>query len=249
MPEFNVMEAIWLASPKAQDGNLHYPEAFIDFLWDNGFVDTAKYPKETWKAAFEAFKQKEGNYKITHDEFLTLDKYRYRGELHVPFDALRINEGKYTDEGFLKLVSESVAPSCSLPPDLLQKYVEELKNEFRQEDDLLLIKAPAKQKIKKLLEENPSPLRKLEILFDDMLKAKAARKEIEELQRQAAPTATPEQMAALQQSTFTSGASSYAEEQAQRLKDVAKAKPASETSPAEGEPLKKIRRSKKGLRG
>lgn len=243
------MEAIWLTSPKEEDGSLHYPETLIYFLWENGFVDTAKFPKETWKAAFEPFKQPGGEYKITHDEFLTLDKFRYRGELHIPFDPLRINEGKYTDEGFEKLAQESIAPSCSLPPDLFKKFVDELKNEFRQEDDLLLIKTAAKQKIKKLLDENPSPLRKLEILFDNMLKAKGAEKEIEQLQQQVAPTASPEQLAALQQSTFTSGATSYAEVQAQRLKEVAKSRPAQEISPAEGEPLKKIKRSKKGLRG
>lgn len=258
MSQINVMEAIWQASTKAEDGNLYYPETFIAFLWENGFVDTAKYSKVVWKAAFDPFKQPDGIYRLTHNEFLILEKYRYTGEIHIPFDAARINEGKYTDEGFQKLVDASIAPSSCLPPDQLKKFVDELKNEFRQADDLLLVKAPTKTKIKKMLEENPSPLRKLELLFDDMLRSKSAQKEVEALRRQTAvPTATPEQLAALQQSQFLTGAASLAEAQSQKLREMAKTLPTKETGgparlpdgQAEGEPLKKIKRSKKGVRG
>lgn len=251
MAQVNVMEAIWQASSKAEDGNLYYPDTFIDFLWENGFVDTAKYSKAVWKAAFDPFKQPDGIYRLTHSEFLTLEKYRYTGEIHIPFDAARINEGKYTDEGFQKLVDASIAPSSSLAPDLLRKFIEELKKEFRQDDDLLLIQAAAKTKIKKMLEENPSPLRKLELLFDDMLRSKSAAKEVEALRQQTtAPAATPEQLAALQQSTFMTGAASLPEAQSKKLREMSKTLPAKELGgPAEGEPLKKIKRSKKGVRG
>lgn len=250
MAEFNVMDSIWQTSEKAEDGCLYYPLAFIDFLWDQGFVDTLAHPREEWRAAFEPFKQADGLYKITHAEFLTLDKYRYTGPIHIPFDAMRINEGKYTDEGLDQLVRDSIAPSCHLATAALQQWINDLKKEFRQPDDLILIKAPAKQKIKKLLDEAPSPLRHLEFLFDNLLSQKGIEKEVEAGAQKLSRVATPEQQVTLQQSTFTTGAASFAEMQAKRLKDVTKTStPKFEEATPGGELLKKVKRSKKGLRG
>lgn len=250
MPQINVMEAIWQTSEKGEDGALHYPIEFIDFLWDHGFADTAAFPKEEWRSAFEPFKQSDGHYKISHDEFLTLEKYRYDGEIHIPFDAMRINEGKYTDEGFDQLSRDSIVPSCGLQAADLKKWIDDLKKEFRQPDDLILIKANAKLKIKKLLEETPSPLRRLELLFDQLLSQKGIEKEVEAGAQKFALVATPEQQAALQQSTFSAGAVSFAEIQSKKLKAVTKTTGSkTEEAPPGGEPLKKVKRSKKGLRG
>lgn len=246
----NVMEFIWVSVDKGPDGSVHYPKEFIDFLWDYGFVDTKKHSKEIWRAAFEPFQQPDGHFKINHDEFLTLGKYRYEGEVKIPFDPMRINEGKYTDEGLGQLINESIAPSCGLDAQNLNRFFEGLKKEFRQSDDLILIKADAKQKIKKMLDENPSPLRRLELMFDGLLKKQGFKEETKETMQKVAATATPEQLAALQTSTFTAGPTSLAEEQAVKLKQMAKAKVPQAPSPDDaGEALKKIKRSKKGLRG
>lgn len=244
------MEVIWASSEKEKDGCLHYPPPLIDFLWDNGFVDTEKFNPEEWRQAFEAFKQKDGNYKISHDEFMTLDKYRYDGPIRIPFDPEKINEGKYTDEGFGQLVQSSIAPSCGLPPSELKQCIDDLKQEFRQDDDLVLIKAAAKQKIKKLLDEFPSPLRRLEIIFDRMMRSAGKQKEIETLDQATQMTATPEQAAAIQKSTFSAGALSVAETKAKALREITQAQ-SKEEPPANGggEELKSIKRSKKGLRG
>ncbi|MDP2599247.1 MAG: hypothetical protein Q8P84_00740 [Deltaproteobacteria bacterium] len=246
----NVMEFIWATVDKGPDGCVHYPLEFVDFLMDFGFVDTKKYSKEAWRAAFEPFKQPDGHFKLSRDEFLTLAKYRYAGEVKIPFDPMRINEGKYTDEGFGQLLNESIAPSCGLEAPTLNKFVEELKKEFRQPDDLILIKTEAKQKIKKLLEENPSPLRRLEIMFDNLLKKEGFKKEAKETVQKVSAAATPEQLAALQTSTFTEGPASFSEAEAKRLKNMTKAVTPDAPSPtAAGESLKDIKRSKKGLRG
>lgn len=246
----NVMEAIWASSEKAEDGCLHYPIEFIDFLWEHGFVDTQKYSKEDWRQAFAPFRQADGSYKISRDEFLTLDKYRYRGDIHIPFDAMRINEGKYTDEGLGELVRDSIEPSCGLAPDPFKKFIDDLKEEYRQADDLILIKADAKLKIKKLLEDYPSPLRRLEFLFDHLLKKEGIEEELDTTEKKIARTATPDQQAAVQQSTFLTGDATYSEAQAKRLKGIAKAKaPVEADTGRGGEPLKKVKRSKKGLRG
>lgn len=245
----NVMEAIWEMSPKEADGRVRYDQELVDFLWDYGFVDTKKFPKETWREFFGAFRQPDGTYQLNHKEFLNLEPYRYTGEIRIPLDPFRINEGKYTDEGFDKLVELSIAPSCSLLVNELQKFVTELKNEFRQSDQLILIKMPAKRQIKKLIEDHPSPLRRLEILFDKLLEQQAVKQQAIAAGQKISRVATPEEQQRLQASLFTTQ-SSFAETQAQRLKEVTKARSKTETLPeASGEELKKIKRSKKGIRG
>ncbi|OGQ48632.1 MAG: hypothetical protein A3H42_05715 [Deltaproteobacteria bacterium RIFCSPLOWO2_02_FULL_46_8] len=249
----NVMEFIWQSVDKSADGCIYYSIEFIDFLWDHGFVDTKKFSRQTWRTAFEPFKQPNGSFKLSHAEFLSLEKYRYAGEINIPFDAMRINEGKYTDEGFEQLAEDSLSPSCSLEAQAFQQFVDALKQEFRQPDGLILIKANAKQKIKKLLEDNPSPLRRLELMFDSMLRQKGeqAAKQADEDLKSVSRTATPEQIAALQTSTFTTGPTSLSEFKADELKKVTKAMPAKlEDLNIEGaEPLTKMKRSRKGMRG
>lgn len=249
----NVMDFIWQSVDKADDGCIYYSLEFIDFLWDHGFVDTQKFPRQAWRSAFEPFKQAGGAFKLNRAEFLSLEKYRYAGEIHIPFNPLLINEGKYTDEGFEQLAADSLRPSCGLEEPPFRLFIEELKSEFRQPDGLILVKAPAKQKIKKLLDENPSPLRRLEMMFDGMLRQKGeqAAKQAEEDLRHLSKTATPEQIAALQTSAFTMGPASMAESRAEELKKVTKAMSAKGEAPnIEGaETLTKMKRSRKGVRG
>ena len=104
----NVMEFIWKTIDKAHDGCVYYTLEFIDFLWDHGFVDTQKFSRQVWRSAFEPYKQANGSFKLNQAEFFTLDKYRYTGEIYCPFDAMQINEGKYTDEGFEQLSQDSI---------------------------------------------------------------------------------------------------------------------------------------------
>lgn len=245
----NVMEAIWALAEKEEDGSLHYAPEFIDYLWENSFVDTKKFPLETWRAAFEAFKQEDGTYRLSKEEFFSLDPYRYQGPVKIPFDAVKINEGKYTDEGFQKLVDLSIEPSCGLSSNDFKQFIEDLKKEFRQEDDLILIRTPAKQKIKKLLEDHPSPLRRLELSFDALLASTETEKKAEELRQKTGMVASEKQLAVMQQSTFLEGVGGPIEAQSKRLKKIAQIK-AKEELRAEGtESLKNIKRSKKGLRG
>lgn len=247
----NVMEFIWKTLDKAPDGCVYYTLEFIDFLWDHGFVDTQKFSRQVWRSAFEPYKQANGSFKLNQAEFFTLDKYRYTGEIYCPFEAMQINEGKYTDEGFEQLSQDSIRPSCGIDASPFQQFIESIKNEFRQPDGLILIKLAAKQKIKKLLEESPSPLRRLEVMFDSMLRKAGAAKQAATDLKSVSKSATPEQIAALQTSTFATGPTSLAESKAEELKKMTKAIPnKSEDLNVEGaETLTKLKRSRKGMRG
>jgi len=247
---FAVMEYLWETLEKTPDGKaIRYTLTDIEMLWRMGFVDTREYSLERWMLVFEPFKQADGTFLLEKDAFFALDQYRYKGEVHIPFDAMRINEGLYTDEGLQELLDASIAPSCSLPPDQLKAYFTELKNLFRTPEGLIKIVFEAKQKIKELIDKNPSPLRNLELLFDQMI-AQGAYKELEQKVEGAEAERVTAQ-AAIEASSFSAIPTTKTESAARMLKTVEKAKRKAHALQAEetGVSLKKIRRSRKGLRG
>lgn len=250
LSQFNVMEHLWETLDKTADGqHIRYTIVDLEQLWWMGFVDTQNYSMEAWCSIFEPYKQPDGSYQLTRDEFLSLDKYRYKGEIKIPFDPMLINEGRYTDDGLNELVQLSIAPSCNLTANQLKDFFDLLKNDFRESDGLILIREPAKQRIRALLEEHSSPLRNLEILLDQMFQEKG-----KELEGKVSQAESDEAImrAALQASRFSSAPTSKLEENAEALKALEKKKHRQEQSEIEGVKnieLKKIRRSRKGMRG
>jgi len=250
LKDFDVMEHLWGSLEKTPDGkHIRYLDGDIEQLWTMGFVDTARVDLVKWKALFEPMKQADGTYLLNHSEFIALDDYRYKGEIRIPFDAMLINEGKYTDEGLDELVDASIAPSCFLAGDKLREFMDGLKADFREPDGLILIKKPAKQRIKEMLDKHPSPLRNLELLLNHMLEVKGEelhgafeRGEIDAVTAQAA----------MQASSFSSTPATRTEAKAQGLKALQKARKKDKPAEVEGKEkteLRKIRRSRKGMRG
>ncbi len=248
---FDVMAYLWGTIDKTEDGeHVRYTVADVEQLWHMGFVDTARITMSEWKRLFEPHRQPDGSFLLGHDDFLALDAYRYKGEIRIPFDPMKINEGKYTDEGLDELIEASVVPSCSLAREQLQEFFTEFKGEFRDgSDGLIVIRAPAKQRIRALLDAHPSPLRNLELLLDRMLGAHEEEFE-EQLDRSEVDAATAE--AARQVSRFSAKPTSSVEAKADKLKQVTKArkkKPQQQDDGKSKKELKKIKRSRKGMRG
>jgi hypothetical protein len=249
LDQFDVMEHLWETLEKTPDGRyICYIFFDIEQLWEMGFVDTARFGMEEWMRAFDPFKQADGTYLVGHDDFVALDRFRYKGEIRIPFDAMQINEGKYTDDGLDDLISASIAPSCGLPRERFAEFVETLKRDFRQPDGLILIKKPAKERIRTLLSRNPSPLRNLELILDSMLSKKGDEMR-GDIDRAEVDAATME--AARQVSSFSSQPTTRTEEGAIGLRSLEKAKRAATHAPAKagGTELRRIKRSRKGTRG
>lgn len=248
-----VMEYLWDNLDKTEDGNhISYSLDDIDALWWMGFVDTDKYTLEKWREVFEPYKQPDDTYLLTRPAFLALEKYRYTGEIKIPFDAMLINEGKYTDEGLQELFDLSIRPSCYYPPDGFQQYVDDFKKRHREADGLIKIDKTAKLEIKGFIDTSPSPLRNLELTLDRMIEDGVDEKLAEQLHVNETARATTE--AAKQVSQFSSTPTSAAEIQSQRLQDLQKVKKKKPRATAKkskkpSTELKKIRRSRKGMRG
>ncbi len=249
----DVMEYLWSQLEKTPDGgHIVYTMDDVDSLWWMGFVDTEKHSLDAWRAVFEPYRQPDGNFLLSKGAFLALEAYRYTGEIMVPFDAMMINEGKYTDEGLQELFDLSVRPSCFVSSDEVMRFLEDLKRRYREPDGLIRIEKPAKLEIKKLIDEHPSPRRNLELILDRMLQEGVDTQLATELGADETARATTE--AARQVSKFTSMPVSAAEVQSGRLKALERRKPArkARARAAAEKPsteLKRIRRSRKGVRG
>ncbi len=248
----NIMEFIWETVERPDNGDrMVYAKQDVEALWELGFVDTERFPKQDWFEALEPFLEQDGNFRFNKAEFLSLDSYRYQGDIKVPFNALEINEGKYSDEGIQVLVVLSVAPSISLSKAELGKKVDVLKQKYRQKDGLILIKMPAKQEIRSWIDDNPSPLHRLELLFADFLKQRGFLKEAKKEVQAHARVATPQEQARVQASAFSNLPSTVVEAKASEFKKMAKANaPTGSSEEDDSKPkLKKIKRNPKGMRG
>jgi hypothetical protein len=247
---FDVMEHLWETLEKSPDGqSIRYSIVDIEQLWVMGFVDTGRVGFAKWKSIFDPYQQANGSFLLGKDDFFSLDAYRYKGEIKIPFDAMRINEGKYTDEGFDELMNMSIAPSCDLPKSDLNDFFAALKKDYREDDGLIAIRKTAKERIKALLRSHPSPLRNLELMLDNMLETQEDQLEAM-VDRSEADAATLE--TARQVSRFAAKPTNRVEAKADQFKRMAKSKKKAEKSVDNGKDdveLKKVRRSRKGMRG
>ncbi|MBI2342990.1 MAG: hypothetical protein HYV02_01425 [Deltaproteobacteria bacterium] len=243
--DIDMCEYLWGHIPKAPDSeHITYLDVDIELLWQLGFVDTTQFAMEAWQNAFAPFRTTQGTYILSKPDFMTLDHYRYQGELYAPFEPRLINEGQYTDEGFQELVDASIAPSCGWNHRTLQQQIDTLKKEIRQPGGLLTVDRTAKARIQQWLEEHPSPLRRLELLFATMLAT--------ELALNPDGPATPQQLARAEASTFSMLSNTVGAEKQRALKALEKAKLPASVGPDRpedrGPRLKAIRRSRRGIR-
>lgn len=250
LANFDVMEHLWDSLEKTPDG--HHVQYWLDDiiqLWYMGFVDTSAITAEDWIEVFEPYKQPDNSFLVGKPAFLALEQYRYKGEVRIPFDAMQINEGRYTEDGLDDLIHASIEPSCSLPRERLREFFDTFKRDFKQEDGLILVRRPAKERIKTLIDANPSPLRNLEILIDHMIREQGGemKEGIDKAETDAAMA-----KAALEASRFSSEPVNVVEEKAKGLKALQKSRHTAVSAEADGVDkvaLKKIRRSRKGMRG
>lgn len=252
LDDFNGMELLWKqVINKPDENHAILTAADVEGMWEAGIVDTKQFSKEVWFDAFDSHKQPDGTYLLSKDEFLTKEPYRYKGEIMVPLDPAMINEGKYTDEGLNELFTLSIAPSCSFSPAELKKFLDDLKDEFREADGLIKIGRSAKAKIKDLLYNTPSPMRRLELIFDYLIREGLKAVGEEDGVEITAQHLSPEQIAKVQASSFSASPTSEAEIKWKTLSAIQKtikraAAPAEDKSTTT---LQKVKRSRRGLRG
>jgi hypothetical protein len=209
-------------------------------------VDTDKFPLDEWVRAFQPHRRPDGTYLLSKADFFEKESFRYTGAIMVPFEPMVINEGKYTDEGLQELIALSIAPSCSKPEEEIVRFFDGFKKKFREKDGLIRMNAEGKREIAALINGSPSPMRRRELLYDDMLIRQLAAIELE---LRHGKRSTPEETAKVEMSAFSMLPMSRTEKAAKGLKSLEKRKESAPAAKGGGVEIKKIRKSRMGFRG
>ena len=130
------MEFIWNKVPKeVKDGvdYVTYVATDIPFLYYSGLVDTMRYTRKDWEAAFEDCRGTDGRFWVSHEKMLSLGRFRYCKTVTEPFNPLKMRVGKYSVDRLWRIFENSVIPSCSLPPEYLKNIFDQM---FRQKKSL-----------------------------------------------------------------------------------------------------------------
>ena len=244
-PEF--IEGVWESAPKTNDNRIQYDLAAVKHLWGSGFVDTERISLKEWLKIMSQFKSDDDNYFLDHDQFISLDKYRYSGEVKIPFDPYKLNDGKYDENSIEQLFEHTILPNTILTEDELSEFKTNFKQKFASDDNLIIINKSAKDLLNDLLEVYPSPVRNLEVMMDNFFQSAEDYLESEGID-------VKKIIHASQQSMFTQSPTSSVEKKARALKDLMKTKPKQEEKSSKkdkdkGVDLAKIKRSKRGMRG
>ncbi|EKD51518.1 MAG: hypothetical protein ACD_62C00241G0007 [uncultured bacterium] len=151
------MEYIWNKIPKQDDGTIRYQPGDLDYLYNNGFVNSRKYSREQWKSAFRAYARPDGTYRIKKNQFIALCVFREVSPLKI-FDASKIKDGPWTDEELRTLYHEAIVPSSELRPESFTVFVDTLKEHGKVDaKGLLVLDEASKKALQELVETYPSP--------------------------------------------------------------------------------------------
>ncbi|MBF0103834.1 MAG: hypothetical protein HQM16_00780 [Deltaproteobacteria bacterium] len=161
----NAMEYIWDRIPKQKDGKtIKYIKGDVDYLYLHGFVDTRNFTLEEWKAAFKPYAQPDGSYVLNKDQFLALRMYRYTGPSDEFFDALRIQEGPWTDKELQYLYDRSIGVASNISSKTFWAYINSLKKHthYINKDGHFMMDMAVKMGIDSMVKMHPSPRTLLE---------------------------------------------------------------------------------------
>lgn len=243
----NLMEDLWGQIKKTPDGKgVILTDVDMEYLWHCGFIDTRQVPFAQWAAFFTPFTvDVKGVYVLDKNNFKLIEEFRYKGPIREPFDAKKINEGAYTDQGLDELFELGVGPSVEASTEDCDAFISALKTEFRGKDKLIHMNSASKKKIGDWMDAHPSPLRRLELIMEAKAEGRVLDPKLFQFK-----TSGIDAINAMQVSVFSMRPSTVAVSKKEALGKVTqtKAKKGSVESD-KTTPLHKLRRSPRGTRG
>lgn len=132
-------------------------------LYDHGFVDPRRLPKERWMDILKQLPQEEGHYALGKDHLEKIAQFLYAGPIKRPFDPQRLKDGlrptQWVQDMYQKVLKfetdiKQAEWNLLVREEINLNFLEKGQYNFDQDfKDFLAI----------LLEERASPLRKLEV--------------------------------------------------------------------------------------
>ena len=172
------MEHIWKQVAKKEEGGqefIHYTGvAELNFLYFTGFVNTQKYTLQEWQKAFDDSRQSNGSYRVTKDQWMAKQAFRYNGPVGRPFKPLDdLQEREYNETEIVDVLKNKIVPSTSVDEKTILGYVNHYKSRGMLVNGKMKVDKSLKRDIHTLLEMYPSPLRVLQINVQKMREQQA----------------------------------------------------------------------------
>lgn len=168
-----LMESIWQQVPREHNPlpnlrgeYIRYVATDPKYLYLTGFVDAKRCTLEEWEAAFQDCVQPDGSYLISKEKFLSLGKYKFSGPIKNPLDALKIREGWYELDKWHTFCVQGIIPSTTLTAEHLVQAEKLMKEGGQIINGRIRIDKAAKLRIKKILDDYPSPTRRRELAVE-----------------------------------------------------------------------------------
>lgn len=130
-----------------------------------GIVDYKKFSEAQWKQLFKTFSKNEEQYLISTEQWKKISDYFYKGNIRKPFDPSKIKPGLkplnwlyefYQKVGRFEMALTAVAWKNLVDNEIQTRFIKNQK---------LIVDSKFKEFLAKLLEEQPSRLRQLELWF------------------------------------------------------------------------------------
>lgn len=132
----------------------------LAYLYDCGFVDTDRHSKEDWIRAFHDSRQGDGSYRLTHEQWMAKEPYRYFGPVDPPFDTGTIREGEWILDEYKKLIKEKLLPETTVSYETFLLGFKKAQERGEIVDDIIVMTAEKKKKLKESLDRYASPRRR-----------------------------------------------------------------------------------------
>lgn len=130
-----------------------------------GIVDYKKFSQAQWKQLFKTLPKSEAGYLVNAEQWKKITPCFFKGNIRKPFDPAKIKPGLKPLNWLQDFYQKVARFETSLTPPLWKKLVDsEIQKQFVK-NQKLVVDSKFKEYLNKLLLEQPSKLRELELWF------------------------------------------------------------------------------------
>ena len=149
--------------PGKAPGQLWTDKALWGSLYDHGFVDPRRLPKERWMDILKQLPEAEGRYAMGKGHLDKIAQFLYAGPIKRPFDPQRLKDGLRPTQWIQEMYQKVLKFETNIKQAEWNLLVREEINLNFMEKGQYNYDQDFKDFLSILLEERASPLRKLEL--------------------------------------------------------------------------------------
>ncbi len=164
MENFDIIDVFWDAlEPGETEASSWVNRERWELLYDHGFVDPRRLPKDRWLDLLKNLPQEEGWHRLDRKQLPKFTPYLFKGDIKKPFDPMRLKDGIRPHKWLLEMYQKVLKFETTLKPAQWNQIIdEEIKPRFQAKDEYRFDRR-FKEWLLELMAAYASPLRKLEV--------------------------------------------------------------------------------------